>query len=149
LATIVVDDHLLRDVLVGDRPLDLGGLGSDGIATTGLWLFRLCSSFADPTVAGKLSGPVAALPDELQAAFRWQLTALPPEIEVLPMRDLAWLMAELQSRHRAEGRALSAAMVEALAAAHRLSGGIAVSTQDVGPNLRAAAESDGVAFHIL
>jgi hypothetical protein len=40
-------------------------------------------------------------------------------------------------------------MVEALAAAHRLSGGIAVATQDVGPNLRAAAEADGVAFYLL
>jgi hypothetical protein len=149
LAIIVVDDHLLRDVLVGDRPLDLGGLAADGIATTGLWLFRLCSSFADPTVAGKLSAPVAALPDELQAAFRSQLTALPLEIDVLPMRELAWLMAELQTRHRGEGRTLSAAMVEALAAAHRLNGGIAVSTHDVGPNLRAAAEADDVAFHVL
>jgi hypothetical protein len=149
LAVIVVDDHLLRDVLVGARPPDLGGLGTDGIATTGLWLFRLCSSLADPNVAGKLSAPVAALPDELQAAFRSQLTALSPEIEVLPMRELAWLMAELQHRHRAEGRTLSAAMVEALAAAHRLNGGIAVSTHDVGPNLRAAAEADDVAFHVL
>ena len=149
MAVIVVDDHLLRDVLVGDRPLDVGGLGTDGIATTGLWLFRLCSSFADPAVAGKLSAPVAALPDELQAGFRAQLTALPPEVTVLPLRDLAWLMAELQARHRAQGRALSAAMVEALAAAHRLNGGIAVSAQDVGPHLRAAAEADDVAFHIL
>jgi hypothetical protein len=149
LAPIVVDDHLLRDVLVGDRPPDLDGLGTGGIATTGLWLFRLCSSFADPTVAGKLSAPVAALPDDLQAAFRSQLTALPPEIVVLPLRELAWLMAVLQHRHRAEGRNLSAAMVEALAAAHRFNGGIAVSTHDVGPNLRVAAEADGVACHIV
>jgi hypothetical protein len=149
LAVIVVDDHLLRDVLVGERPPDLGGLAADGVATTGLWLFRLCSSFADPTVAGKLSAPVAALPDELQAAFRSQVTALPAEIEVLPMRELAWLMAELQTRHRTQGRTLSGAMVEALAAAHRLNGAIAVSVHHVGPNLRAAAEADDVAFHIL
>jgi len=58
-------------------------------------------------------------------------------------------MAELQSHHRAEGRPLSAAMVEALADAHRLSGDIAVLTHDLGPNLRAAAEADGVAFHVL
>ena len=146
---VVVDDHLLRDLLVGDRPPDLGGLAADGVATTGLWLFRLCSSFADPTVAGKLSAPVAALPDDFQAAFRSQLTALPSEIEVLPMRELAWLMAELQTHHRAHGRTLSAAMVEALAAAHRLDGGIAVSVHDVGPHLQAAAEADDVAFHIL
>ncbi len=58
-------------------------------------------------------------------------------------------MALLQTRHRSEGRSLSAAMVEALAAAHRLSQAIAVSRNDVGPNLQAAAEADGVAFHVL
>lgn len=149
MAPVVIDDHLLRDVLVGHRPADLGGVATDGIATTGLWLYRLCSSLAEPTIAGKLSAPVAALPEELQAAFRAQLTALPPEIDVLPMRDLAWVMAELQSRHRAEGRTLSAAMVEALAAAHRLGGGIAVSAHDVGPNLEAAAQADLVPFQVL
>ena len=149
MARLVIDDHLLRDVLVGDRPTDLGGLAAGGIATTGLWLFRLCSALAEPTVAGKLSAPVAVLPEELQAAFRSQLTALPPEIDVLPMRDLAWLMAELQTRHRAEGGTLSAAMVEALAAARRHGGGIAVSRHDVGPNLRAAAHTDQIPFHVL
>lgn len=77
----VVDDHLLRDILVGDRDETLDGLAPDGVATTGLG-----------------------------------------------------------------GRSLSAAMVEALAAAHRLGRAIAVSHNDVGPNLRAAAEADGVTF---
>lgn len=58
-------------------------------------------------------------------------------------------MALLRTRRRAEGRPLSAAMVEALAAAHRLGLAIAVSRDDVGPTLRAAPEADGVAFHIL
>ena len=149
MAATVVDDHLLRDILVGHHDETLDGLAPDGVATTGLWLFRLCSSFADPTVAGKLSGPVASLPEDLQGRFRAQLVALPPSIEVLSLRDMAWPMALLQTRHRASGRSLSAAMVEALAAAHRLGQGIAVSRNDVGPNLRAAAEADGVAFHVL
>ena len=145
----VVDDHLLRDILVGHRDETLDGLAPDGVATTGLWLFRLCSSFADPTVVGKLSGPVASLPEDMQERFRAQLVALPPSIEVLSLRDMAWPMALLQTRHRASGRSLSAAMVEALAAAHLLGRGIAVSHNDVGPNLRAAAEADGVVFHVL
>lgn len=149
MTSAVVDDHLLRDVLVGRRDRDLGGLAPAGIATTGPWLFRLWSSFADPTVAGKLSAPVAALPEELQAAFRSQLVALPSEIELLGLRELAWSMAELQTRHRAAGRSLSAAMAEAIAAAHRLGAAIAVSRHDVGPNLRAASEADGLAFHVL
>jgi hypothetical protein len=145
----VVDDHLLRDILVGHRDETLDGLAPDGVATTGLWLFRLCSSFADPTVVGKLSGPVASLPEDMQERFRAQLVALPPSIEVLSLGDMAWPMALLQTRHRASGRSLSAAMVEALAAAHLLGRGIAVSHNDVGPNLRAAAEADGVVFHVL
>jgi hypothetical protein len=145
----VVDDHLLRDILAGHRDESLDGLAPDGVATTGLWLFRLCSSFADLTVAGKLSRPVVSLPEDLQARFRAQLVTLPPSIEVLSLREMAWPMALLQTRHRAGGRSLSAAMVEALAAAHRLGRGIAVSHNDVGPNLRAAAEADGVAFHVL
>ena len=149
MASVVVDDHLLRDVLTGARPPDLGGIAEQGIATTGLWLFRLCSSLADPTVVGKLSSPVAVSPTEAQERFRAQLTALPDEIEVLPLSELSWSMAELQRRHRAEGRSLSVAMVEALAAAHRLHAAIAVSVRDVGPNLRASASADGIAFHAL
>jgi hypothetical protein len=149
LASVVVDDHLLRDILTGERTSDLGGLAPDGVATTGLWLFRLCSSLADPVVAGKLSEPVAGLPADIQGRFRSQITALPDEIEVLPMRELSWTMALLQRHHRIEGRRMSAAMVEALAAAHRLNAGIAVSTSDVGPNLRDSAIADGIAFHAL
>src|SRR5206468_3452226 len=100
-------------------------------------------------VVGKLSGPVASLPEDMQARFRAQLVALPASIEVLSIREMAWPMALLQARHRSEGRSLSAAMVEALAAAHRLGQALAVSRNDVGPNLRAAAEADGMAFHIL
>ncbi len=149
MAIVVVDDHLLRDILTGERTFDLGGLAPGGVATTGLWLFRLCASLADPGAAGKLSEPVAGLPAVVQARFRAQLTALPDEIEVLPMRELSWLMAELQHRHRHEGRGMSAAMVEALAAAHQLHAGIAVSQHDVGPNLRASAKADGITFHAL
>jgi hypothetical protein len=149
VAATVVDDHLLRDILVGHRDETLDGLAPDGVATTGLWLFRLCSSFADPAVVGKLSRPVASLPEDLQARFREQLVALPLSIEVMSLRDMAWAMALLQTRHRAGGRSLSATMVEALAAAHRLGRAIAVSRDDVGPNLRAAAEADGVAFLVL
>jgi hypothetical protein len=92
---------------------------------------------------------VAAVPADVQARFRSQLTALPDDIEVLSMRELSWPMAELQHRHREVGRAMSAAMVEALASAHRLNAGIAVSKQDIGSNLRAAARADGVTFSAL
>ena len=83
MAATVVDDHLLREILVGRLDETLRGRAPDGVAVTGLWLFRLCSSFADPSVVGKLSGPVVALPEDLQERFRAQLVALPDSIEVL------------------------------------------------------------------
>lgn len=148
MATVVIDDHLLRDVLTGERPHDLGGIAT-GLATTGLWLFRLSSSFAAPGTVGKLSAPVKGLPVPMQDQFRAQLMSLPSEIEVLHLRDLAWSMAELQHRHRQRAHQLSAAMVEALAAAHTLGADIAVSEHDVGPQLRAAALDDDITFHVL
>jgi hypothetical protein len=149
VTSVVIDDHLLRDILTGERGSDLEGIAPEGLATTGLWLFRLCSSFANPTVSGKLSAPVVGLPADMQARFRSQLIELPDEIEILPMQDLCWLMAVLQLRHREAGRPMSAAMVEALAAAHVLNAGIAVSTHDVGTNLRAAAKADSIDFFSL
>jgi hypothetical protein len=148
VTTVVIDDHLLRDVLVGDRPPDLGGLATS-LATTGLWLFRLSSAWAAPEVLGKLTATVAALAVDQQELFRARLVALPDEIELLPLRQLAWPMALLQHRHRTEGRPLSAAMAEALTAAQALGAAIAVSRHDVGPSLKAAAEHDQVAFHIV
>lgn len=148
MAILVIDDHLLRDVLTGERGDDLGALAT-GLATTGLWLFRLSSAWRRPQVAGKLTAPVAALPEDRQEEFRAQLVALPDAIHVLHLRQLAWPMAGLQQRHREAGRQLSAVMAEALAAAHALGAAIAVSRADVGPNLRSAAEHDGIPFHIL
>jgi len=148
VTSVVIDDHLLRDVLAGDRSPDLGGLATS-LATTGLWLFRLSSAWATPEALGKLTAPVAALPADQQELFRARLVALPDEIELLALRQLAWPMALLQRRHRIEGRPLSAAMAEALTAAEVIGAAIAVSNHDVGPNLKAAAEHDHVAFHIV
>lgn len=148
MAAVVIDDHLLRDILTGERSADLDGLASR-VATTGLWLFRLSSAWASPERVGTLTAPVAALPAAVQARFLERLMALPDDIEVLHLRDLAWPMARLQDRHRRDGRQLSAAMVEALAAAHALEAAIAVSRADVGPNLRASAVLDGIEFHVL
>ena len=149
MSVAVIDDHLLRDLLVGNRSTQFADLGYTRVATTGLWLFRLCSAFADPTTAGKLSSPIGALDQHLQDRFRQKLLSIPPDVETVPLRDLAWSMAELQYRHRTAGRNLSAAMLEALALAHFLAASIVVSKLDVGPNLRSAAESDGIAFVTL
>ena len=148
MAAVVIDDHLLRDVLTGTRPADLDGIATS-LATTGPWLLRLSRAWAAPNVVGKLTTPVAALSAGQQELFRAGLVALPDEIEVLPLRQLAWPMALLLHRHGSEGRPLSVATAEALAAAQTLGGAIAVSSQDVGPYLKAAADHDQIPFNIL
>jgi hypothetical protein len=146
---VVLDDHLLRDVMCGSATDELISLGEAGMATTGLWYLRLCAAFSRPGPAGRLTAPWAELSEPGQARLRRALLALPAAIELISLRELAWPAAELQSVHRAAGRPLSAAMAEALAAAQHLGAGIAVSHRDVGPGLEAAAEVDGVPFHIL
>ena len=77
-SVVVVDDHLLRDILTGEREPDLGGIAPEGVATTGLWFFRLCSSLADPGAAGKLCcsrSPAYRLtlrPDSARSSPRYQ-----------------------------------------------------------------------------
>jgi hypothetical protein len=146
---VVIDDHLALQVLTDLPGEQLAAVGADGLATTGLWYFRLCSAFRRPSPAGTLSRPVAGLSANGQARVRRALEALPPSIELVSLRELAWPAAELQAIHGEAGRPLSALMAEALAAAHHLGGGLAVSRDDVGPSLAAAAEADGVPFHVI
>ena len=119
------------------------------------WRQPACGCFASrvrgrrPSWPGSCRSQIAALSADQQQRFRSLLVALPDAIEVLPLRGLAWPMAELQQRAPKRGSLLSAAMAEALAAAHALHAAIAVSREDVGPNLQAAAEHDGIVFHIV
>lgn len=146
---MLIDDHLLRDLLAGQAPDHLSATTTGPPATTGLWLFRLCASIARPEVSGRLSAPLAALGPEAQLNFRRALIRATSTLTIVPLQDLAWSMAELQIAHGRSGRRLSALSCEALAAAHRLQTGIAVSRRDVGPGLEAAARADGIAFHIV
>ena len=148
-AGVVVDDHLLRDLMSGSASDELLELGVGGVATTGLWYLRLCAAFRRTGPVGRLTAPWPTLPELSKARLRRALLALPREIELVSLRELAWPAAELQAIHAQAGRPLSALMAEALAAAHHLGAAIAVSRFDVGPNLAAAAEADGVPFHVV
>jgi hypothetical protein len=145
---IVLDDHLVRDLAAGELPPQLAD-SDEEFATTNLWLFRLTGALAREGVGGALSGRVKGLSAEDVARFRSELSESLEAVTVVPMRQLVWTMADLQARHREAGRGLSAAMAEALAAAHFLDAAIAVDERDVGPNLRGAAEEDGIPFHVI
>ena len=144
----VLDDHLLRDLVAGELSIELAEADED-FATTNLWLFRLAGALARQGLGGALSGQVQGLGAEEVTRFRRELTERMALITVVSMQEIVWSMADLQRHHGEAGRRLSAAMAEALAAAHFLGAAIAVAEGDVGPGLRAAAEADQIPFHVI
>lgn len=73
------------------------------------------------------------------------LLTLPEEVRVVPMRSLAWPMAELSADHQG----LSTLGAEAVAAAIHLSGRLLVSSRDDGPGIRACCRSVKVRYGAL
>jgi hypothetical protein len=129
--TVVLDDHLLRDWLARRDDALVGAVRGNEVATTNLWYARLCKTAAGVTGGAVLRGWSV----EQRRALIADLVALPPEIHVLPIRDLAWRMGELIADHRG----LSILGAEALAATAALGGRLLVSARDDGPGIRAAA----------
>lgn len=126
----VIDDHLLRDLLAGDVSNGLAQVLVDHEpATTNLFLLRLCRSVVSAT-GGALTGSWSS---SARRALGGQLATLPEDIEVVPVRTLAFRMAEVADQHR-----LSSLGAEAVAAAEYLAGPLCVWTGDDGPNIRSA-----------
>ena len=132
---IVIDDHLLREVLLEREPAWLRRVRRGGqLSTTGCWYYRLCSALHDPELTGSLSGPVAALPDDLRAGVIQQVMSLPTAIRLISMRDLAWPAAGVGRRF-----GLNLLAAEALGAALETRSAIATASANLPPTLRAAA----------
>ena len=126
----LLDDHLLRDLLSDDLSDDLARLLDDHEpATTNLYLYRLCKSV--------VSAPGAALtgswPIEQRRVLGQRLLTLPHGIEVVPIRLLAYRMAEIADSNR-----VSTLGAEAVAAALHLGAPLCVWEGDDGPGIRAA-----------
>ena len=131
----ILDDHLLRDLLADDVPAELGVILSEHEpATTNHYFFRLCKSVVSAT-GGALTGAWSA---EQRRALGSQLVALSPAVEVVPMRTLAYRMAELAGDHR-----VSTLGAEAVAAAENLDAPLCVWSGDDGPGIRAAMKALG------
>jgi hypothetical protein len=79
---------------------------------------------------GALTGGWSA---ERRQALGAQLMTLPPEVEVVPMRSLAFRMAEVAAEHR-----VSTLGAECVAAAEHLDAPVYVWSGDDGPGIRAA-----------
>ena len=127
---VLLDDHLLRDWLAGPDPALRRAVRRDELATTNLWYARLCRSAAARRGGTLLGQWDPTERDALVAA----LVALPDEIGVVPMRELAWRMGKLVSEHHG----LSTLGSEAVAAAEALGARVLVSSRDDGPGVREA-----------
>lgn len=138
---VVLDDHLLRDWMGRRDSLLVDAVGEDRLATTNLWYARLCKSAAQATGGALLS----RWEERQRRALVAGLVALPDEIGIVAMRDLAWRMGELIADHRG----LSTLGAEAIAAAAAVNGRLLVSARDDGPGIRRCCGSLGIGYSAL
>jgi hypothetical protein len=131
----LLDDHLLRDLLADDVSTDLAQvLDGHEPATTNLYVLRLCKSVVSAR-GGALTGSWSP---ERRRALGERLIALPTGIEVVPIRSLAYRMAEVADAYR-----VSTLGAEAVAAAEHLSAPLCVWEGDDGAGIRAAVAALG------
>ena len=108
----MLDDHLLRELLAQDLSADLAAvLDEHEPATTNLYLYRLCRSVVSAP-GGALTG---SWPAEQRRELGRSLLVLPEAVQVVPMRQLAYRMAEIAGIQR-----VSTLGAEAAAAAEHL-----------------------------
>ncbi len=138
MSRVVIDDHLLRDVLAGEQGRHLDRLvASNELATTSLYYVRLCKSVVGAR-GGALTGGWSG---ERRRALGRRLVDLPDSILVPPMRLIGYRLAEL-----AESERVSTLGAEAVAAAEHLDASLCVWEGDDGPGIRDAARAAGVTY---
>jgi hypothetical protein len=137
----ILDDHLLRDLLADNVPPRLSIVLADHEpATTNHYLYRLCRSVVSAP-GGALTGAWRA---EQRRALGSRLAAVPADVEIVPMRTLAYRMAEIAGDYR-----LSTLGAEAVAAAEHLDAPLYVWSGDDGPGIRAAMEALGPQYRTI
>ncbi|MGD0880618.1 MAG: hypothetical protein ABSB09_03475 [Acidimicrobiales bacterium] len=141
MSRVVLDDHLLRDVLAGEQGRHLGRLvTSNELATTTLYYVRLCKSVVGAR-GGALTGGWSG---ERRRELGRRLVVLPESILVPSMRLIGYRVAEL-----AEGERISTLGAEAVAAAEHLGASLCVWEGDDGPGIRGAARTAGVTYRTI
>lgn len=142
MSHVVLDDHLLRDLLSASPPARLRQiLRTRTPATTNLYYLRLCRSVVGGGGGGALTG---AWPAEYRRALGGALVSLPDEIRIISMRAIAFDMAT-----QAKDHGLSSLGAEAIAACRVLDAPLYVDASDDGPRIREAARSNGIAYKTI
>ncbi len=142
--TVLIDDHLLLRVLLGDEPATLRP-GGARLATTGLWYHRLCRALSDDAVIGTMSRQLGGVARSAAAETVAAVVRLPSSIELVSLRTLGWPMARLLTR----GLRLNLLSLEAVAATLSLNAEICVAADDHNPPLTAAARSLGLSLRSI
>jgi hypothetical protein len=138
VSQVVLDDHLLRDVLAGEQGRRVARLvATNELATTNLYYVRLCKS----VVGARGAALTGAWSQERRRELGRRLLALPESIAVLPMRLIGYRVAELAHDHK-----VSTLGAEAVAAAEKLGASLCVWDGDDGPGIREAARATGVTY---
>ncbi len=141
MSQVVLDDHLLRDLLADDMSSDLERTLADySPATTNLYLVRLCRSVVMSS-GGALTG---SWPQAARQALGRRLVTVGDDVEIVPMRTLAFRMAELADSYR-----LTSLGAEAVAAAEHLGAPLCVWSGDDGPRIRAAMAGIEAEYRLL
>jgi hypothetical protein len=141
VSVALLDDHLLRDLLAQDVSADLAQvLQTYEPATTNLYLYRLCRSVVSAR-GGPLTGSWTA---EQRRELGRSLLTLPDTVQVIPLRLLAYRMAEI-----AETQRVSTLGAEAVAAAEHLAAVLCVWEGDDGPGIRAAVAAVGAQYQTI
>ena len=137
----VLDDHLLRDLLAGEMSTGLDRLlAAHSPATTNLYLVRLSRSLVS-AAGGALTG---SWPSTARRSLARRLATVGDEMEIVPMRRLAFRMAELAEVHR-----LSTLGAEAVAAAEHLGAPLCAWSGDDGPRIREAMAGIGAEYRLV
>jgi hypothetical protein len=141
VSQVVIDDHLLRDVLAGEQGRRLSRLvATNELATTNLYYVRLCKSVV-AAPGGTLTGSWSR---ERRRELGRRLLEIPESIEILPVCLIGYRIAEL-----AESQRLSTLGAEAVAAAEHLGASLCVWDGDDGPGIREAARVSGVTYRTI
>lgn len=141
MSRAILDDHLLRDLLVEDISDELAALlAKRQPATTNLYLYRLSKS----VVAARGGALTGRWSDEQRRALGSRLLTLPSSIEIVPLSTISFRMAELAAAHR-----LSTLGAECVAAAELLVAPLCVWSGDDGPTIRAAMADLGCDYRTI
>lgn len=141
MSLAILDDHLLRDLLADDLSPELADvLDRHEPATTNLYLYRLSRSVISAR-GGALTGGWTA---DQRRALGASLLAVPDGIQIVPLRTIAFRMAEIAESHR-----VSTLGAECVAAAEHLDAPVYVWSGDDGPGVRAAMVDLGLDYRTI